>query len=338
MPDSGVHIALDFPAFQARAPWWGGDLQTLRNTLARRLGLDDFALPGEALELPVGDGSGDRLIAVLNEGMGRERRPLALLVHGMTGCHESGYMVQTARHLTGLGYPVLRLNMRGAGPSAATCGLRYHAGRGQDIAAALRALDPVLLRDGVVLAGYSLGGSVLLNFLAHHARDFPVRAAATVSAPIDLAECSRRILDFRNIIYQRYLVDRMKRDWAGAALDDGERTALAAVRTVWEFDDRLVARANGFGTADNYYAECSATRVLPGLAIPALMIHAADDPWIPAAAYRAVNWAANPGLTPLLPPGGGHVGFHRKGAPPTWHDVCMGAFFGSRAGSPSARI
>lgn len=331
MRTSDTNIPDDFPAFRARAPWWGGDLQTLRNTLARRFGLDDFALPGDALELPVGDGSGDRLIAVLNEGRGSEIRPLAVLVHGLTGCHESGYMVQTARHLTSLGYPVLRLNMRGAGPSVTTCCLRYHAGRGEDIAAALHALDPVLLRDGVVLVGYSLGGSILLNFLAHHAGNFPVRAAATVSAPIDLAACSKRILDFRNIIYRRYLVDRMKRDWAVVALGERERVALTEVRTVWEFDDRLVAPVNGFGTADNYYAECSATRVLPGLAIPTLMIHAADDPWIPATAYRATNWAGNPRLTPLLAPGGGHVGFHRRDGAPDWHDLCMGKFFDQRS-------
>ena len=327
MRASSAKTSADFPAFRPRAPWWGGDLQTLRNTLARRFGLDDFAMPGTALDLAADDGSGDRLIALLNEGAVPTRRPLAVLVHGLTGCHESGYMVQTARHLTGLGHPVLRLNMRGAGPSAATCRLRYHAGRGEDIATALRALDPDLLRDGVVLAGYSLGGSILLNFLAHHAGDFPVRAAATVSAPIDLAECSRRILDFRNILYQRYLVERMKRDWEEAVLGEGERIALAEVRTVWEFDDRLVAPANGFGTAENYYAECSGTRVLPGLAIPTLMIHAADDPWIPATAYRATDWDGNPRLTPLLAPGGGHVGFHRQGGAPNWHDLCIGAFF-----------
>ncbi|MDH5412123.1 MAG: hypothetical protein OEY16_12100, partial [Alphaproteobacteria bacterium] len=80
-----------FPAFRARAPWWGGDLQTLRNILARGLGIDDFALPGLALELPAGDGSGDRLVALLNEGKAGEGRPLALLLHGLTGSHESGY-------------------------------------------------------------------------------------------------------------------------------------------------------------------------------------------------------------------------------------------------------
>lgn len=317
---------MDFSAFRPRAPWWGGDLQTLRNNVLRRLGAT-FDFPGARLMLDAGDDSGDRLMALFNEG--EPGRPLAVLIHGLTGCESSSYMVNTARYLGGLGYPVLRLNMRGAGPSAVCCGQRYHAGRGQDIAAALAALDPVLLRDGVVLAGYSLGGSILLNFLAHHAEAFPVRAAATISAPIDLAECSRRILAFRNIVYQRYLIDRMKGDWAGAVLDGRERAALAEVRTVWDFDDRLVAPANGFGTAGNYYAQCSATRVLPGLTMPTLMIHAANDPWIPAASYRAVDWEGNPRLTPLLVSGGGHVGFHRKGGAPNWHDVCLGAFFGT---------
>ena len=324
MHDNSTDARLRVPAFRARPPWWGGDLQTLRNTALRKLGAR-FDFPGARLELDAGDGSGDRLMALFNEG--EKGRPLAVLIHGLTGCESSSYMVNTARHLNGQGYPVLRLNMRGAGPSAATCRQRYHAGRGQDIAATLAALDPAMLDGGVVVAGYSLGGSILLNFLAHHAKGFPVRAAATVSAPIDLAACSRRILSFRNTIYHRYLVGRMKKDWAGAALGERERTALAGVATIWEFDDRLVAPANGFGSADNYYAECSATRILPSLAIPTLMIHAANDPWIPAASYQAVDWAGNPRLTPLLARGGGHVGFHRRGGGARWHDLCMGEFF-----------
>lgn len=331
MPDSGAYRTAEFPAFRPRAPWWGGDLQTLRNTLVRRLGVDRFVLPGTVLQLPTDDDSGDRLIALLNEAGGERRRPLAVLVHGLTGCHESGYMVQTARYLIRQGYSVLRLNMRGAGPSAATCRLRYHAGRGEDIAAALRGLDPVLMRDGVVLVGYSLGGSVLLNFLANHARDFPVRAAVTVSAPVDLTAAAARIMAPRNRFYHRYLLDRMKFDWAGLMRNRQERIALARIATIREFDHRLVAPPNGFGTADNYYAECSATRVLGDVMTPTLLIQAADDPWIPAAGYRAVDGSANPALTHLMPERGGHVGFHQRGDPPNWHDDCIGKFFEAKA-------
>jgi len=327
LQDNGAFAAIGVPPFRACAPWWGGDLQTLRNTLIRRVSPGFFAMPGTAMALPVADGSGDNLIAMFNVGADGARKPLAVLVHGLTGCHDSSYMVQTARYLTGLGHPVLRLNMRGAGPSAGTCRLRYHAAKGEDIAAALRALDPLLLRDGAVFVGYSLGGSVLLNFLARHAMDFEVRAAATVSTPIDLAATSVRINSRRNVLYQKYLIKRMKIDWAGTARNREERIALARIRTIREFDGKMVAPANGFRDADDYYAQCSATRVLPDIAVPTLLVQAVDDPWIPASSYRAFDWPANPRLTPLLAKGGGHVGFHANGAPPNWHDRCIAQVF-----------
>lgn len=315
------------PEFRARAPWWGADLQTVRNTVARRLGADRFELAGAALDLPTTDGSGDLMIGALNEGRAEERRPLAVLVHGLTGCQDSGYMVASARHLTRLGHPVLRLNLRGAGPSAETCRERYHAGRGRDIADALRALPPELTREGVVLAGFSLGANILLNFLADDADGLPVRAAASVSAPIDLAASARRIMAPRNRIYHRYLLRRMRRDWADAAMTDAERAALREVRSMYEFDDRLVAPRNGFGTADRYYDECSARRVLDRIAVPTLLVHAADDPWIPVAAYRSHDWRRNEHLTLAIPRGGGHVGFHDRLGPPAWHDRRIGDYF-----------
>jgi len=317
----------EFPAFRPRPPWWGGDLQTLRNTLALSLGLLRLEAPGTRIELSAGDGSGDVLVGRLAEGRGGAGRPLVLLVHGLTGCDGSTYMVATARHLAGLGYPVLRLNLRGAGPSARTCRQRYHAGRGADIAGALAALDSVLLRDGVALAGFSLGGNILLNFLADNAAGLPVRAAVSVSTPIDLAASSRRISAWRNRLYENYLVNRMRSDWADVALTDDERAGLARVRSVRAFDDLLVAPHNGFGTAERYYAECSAQRVMGKIRVPTLLIHAANDPWIPAEAYRAYDWAGNPHLAPLVAPGGGHVGFHQRGQPPTWHDACLEQWF-----------
>jgi predicted alpha/beta-fold hydrolase len=97
LPDSIANIQTDFPAFRPRAPWWGGDLQTLRNTALRKLGTR-FDFPGERLALDTGDGSGDRLMALFNEG--KPGQPLAMLIHGLTGCEGSGYMVNTARQRT----------------------------------------------------------------------------------------------------------------------------------------------------------------------------------------------------------------------------------------------
>jgi hypothetical protein len=306
--------------FRPRPPWWGGDLQTIRNfVVMRNLRIGLPAVTGERSYLPMADGSGDRLAASLTPAPGR--RPLLVLIHGLTGSEESTYMLSSARHFHALGYPVLRLNLRGAGPSRATCRGHYHAGRGEDLRDALDALDPA----GLILVGYSLGGNMLLKFLSEHGGGFPIRAAATVSAPIDLAATARHIMRPRNLIYQRRLLAGMKRGALAGGLRPAERDAVEAARTVYEFDDGFVAPHHGFGGAERYYAACSALGFLDTIPVPTLMIHAQDDPWVPAAAYLDYDWRANPRLTALIPRGGGHCGFHDRGG--TWHDRAMAAFF-----------
>ncbi len=317
-------------AFRPRPPWWGGDLQTIRNFMVmRNLRIGLPAVPGRRSYLPMADASGDRLAASLTPAPGG--RPLVVLIHGLTGSEESIYMLSSARHFHALGYPVLRLNLRGAGPSRATCRGHYHAGRGEDLRDALDALDPA----GLILVGYSLGGNMLLKFLSEHGGGFPIRAAATVSAPIDLAATARHIMRPRNLIYQRRLLAGMKRGALAGGLRPAERDAVEAARTVYEFDDGFVAPHHGFGGAERYYAACSALGFLDTIPVPTLMIHAQDDPWVPAAAYLDYDWRANPRLTALIPRGGGHCGFHDRGG--TWHDRAMAAFFdqGSAGVSPA---
>jgi len=320
-----------FPAFRARSPWLGGDLQTLRNYLRGRPA-DLSSWPGRRLELPLGDGSGDRLAAMLHDPDGESARPLAVLIHGLTGCEDSSYIRATARYLLEQGFPVLRLNLRGAGPSRPLCRFRYHAGRSEDLRDALEALGTQvagLSARGLVLVGYSLGANMLLKFLAEHAGDFPLRAAASVSAPIDLKATQERMMTPRNAFYHRYLLGRMKAESLDAAggLDESQRRAIERTRSIYEFDDVVVAPRGGFDGADDYYRRSSARRFLADVGVPTLVVHAMDDPWIPGRLYRQVDWAANRNLRPLLPGSGGHVGFHGHGSPAPWHDRCIARFF-----------
>src|SRR5579863_6225900 len=116
----------DFPPFRARAPWWGGDLQTLRNSLVGRRTWVTVA-SGECMLLPMRDGSGDRLVASLHRSEQATAKPLVVMLHGLGGCEDSVYMHRTTAHLLTLGYPVMRLNLRGAGPSRPFCRFQYHA-------------------------------------------------------------------------------------------------------------------------------------------------------------------------------------------------------------------
>lgn len=321
-----------FPPFRARAPWWGGDLQTLRNTLLRRRA-DLSAWPAERLCVPLADG--DRLLALRQRPSADSGRPAVLLIHGLSGCEDSLYLQASARHFLARGWPVIRLNLRGAGPSAPLCRAAYHAGRSEDLRAFLAWLaaeDPVAADRGVLPLGYSLGGNLLLKFLAEGGFPLPVPAAASVSAPIDLQAASDTIQCRRNAAYQRYLLLNLRREFRQAPLDlpARDRRRVLGQTTVFGFDETWTAPRNGFAGARDYYRRCSSAPLLAAIETPTLLIHARDDPWIPAEAYLQAR--RNPATTLLLPTSGGHVGFHAADDPQPWHDRCAEAFFLERLG------
>jgi predicted alpha/beta-fold hydrolase len=251
-----------------------------------------------------------------------------VLVHGLSGSEDSVYMQLSARHWLARGHPVLRLNLRGAGPSRAHCRFQYHAGRSEDLRDALHGLRPERTRHGLVLVGYSLGGNMLLKFLAEFGSEFPVRVAASVSAPIDLAAASQRFLAPRNRLYHLHLLRSMKTEalGAGVSLSREERGSVRAARSIYDFDDHFVAPRNGYRSAEHYYAENHARRFLAEISVPTAVIYAQDDPWIPADAYLDYAWPQHPQLLPLLPRRGGHVGFHDRSSGATWYDRCIERF------------
>ncbi|HEX2115106.1 MAG TPA: alpha/beta fold hydrolase [Alphaproteobacteria bacterium] len=313
-----------FPPFFPRTPWLTGDLQTIRNYL-RRPACDLSAFAFKRLELPLRDG--DRLLGDLNLPDGASQKPLVVLIHGLTGCSTGTYMLVSARHLLRHGYPVLRLNLRGAGPTRRLCRRQYHAGRTEDFREALAALPEALTARGIVAVGYSLGGNMLLKYLGEQGANGPVRAAASISAPIDLAAASLCLRRPRNRLYHSWLLRRMQEEaLAGDGFSAAERDTVRAVRSVYDFDDRVVAPRNGFASADDYYTRCSAFPFVSSIGVPTLVVHALDDPWIPSVTYQQVDWEANSHLVPLLPAQGGHVGFHSRGTRLPWHDRCLEIF------------
>lgn len=304
--------------FRERAPWFGGDLQTLRNLL--RSAPPD--LPGgERLLLPMQDG--ERLAARLDRRAGPVARPLVVLVHGLAGSEASRCVVASTRYMVGQGWPVLRLNLRGAIPSLPTAAGHYHSGRTEDLAEALRGLPAEFIRYGIVLLGHSLGGNLVLKFMGEGGHGLPVLAAVAVSTPIDLAATCARMMSRRNFVYHRYMLDAMKREALapGAAVTTSERAAIAAAKNVYEFDDHFIAPRFGYRDAHEYYESNAAKHFLAGISRPTLILHALDDPWIPAACYTAIDWPRLPMIEAALTPRGGHLGFHGRGSRVPWHDL-----------------
>lgn len=315
---------IQFPPFRERAPWWGADLQTLRNFLLRA-DADLERWPVQRRLFAVS--GGDRLAGALHRNAREaENCPLVILIHGLTGCEDSPHIRLSAFYLLMQEYAVLRLNLRGSAPSRPTCRGYYHAGRSEDLAAVLEALN---WPGPIYAVGYSLGGNMLLKYLGEAGAQAKLAGAAAISVPLDLAATSVRMMRPRNWLYQDYLLRRMKAEAVapGAAVTQAERNAIAGARTVYAFDDQFVAPHHGFENAADYYRQTSAQRFLSAVEVPTLVVHSRDDPWIALEPYTATNWSALKSMRLLLSDGGGHVGFHGAGSQVAWHDQCSVRFF-----------
>jgi len=317
-----------FPAFHSRFPWIGGDLQTLRNKLSwRRPDVTPF--PAARLTFPMSDDSGDCLSALLNMPARDDGKPLIILIHGLTGDEDSRNIMTSAAHHLGNGHPVMRLNLRGAGPSLGKCRHHYHAGRSSDLRDVLAALPDNLTSRGVYLIGVSLGGNMLLKFLGENDCMELVRAAVAVCPPIDLKAAQHRIMAPRNAVYHTYMLRSMKQDaWSTVPHHDpAARDLFDRVRSIYDFDDLIVAPRNGFADAEDYYRRASAASFLPSIKVPTLVIAPRNDPWIPARIFLERQWPTDRAVTLIMPPDGGHVGFHAADNVIPWHDRASSLFF-----------
>ncbi len=302
---------------------------------------DAGPLPGrsEPLWLPLADG--DRLAATLDTpARPADGEPLILLVHGLTGDENSVYMRESARWHLRRGRRTLRLNLRGAGRSRPFCRGHYHAGRAPDLAEAVSGLPETLTAAGLVAVGYSLGGAIVANWLALHADPATTRGAAAISAPLDPLEAAMRIAAPRNALYQAFLLRRMRREYASSptGLSAEERAAAGRARTIYAFDDALVAPRNGYRDARDYYARTAAGPWLTEARAPLLILHADNDPWIPARAHREAAARPPERVRIVIARGGGHVGFHAPGDRAPWLNAAVEQFLGALRQGPRADL
>ena len=257
-----------------------------------------------------------------------------IILHGLEGSHESGYMRSLAHAALSEGYRTHRLNMRSCGGTEQLSQTLYHAGLTGD----LRAILEQLHREGrgpVFLTGFSLGGNVVLKLLGELGESAWVTGAVAVSTPIDLEACCRRMMEPRNWLYESRFVSRLKQRYQQRHLLHPEHyrphqdrlKALESIRTVMDFDDQITAPYFGFGTASNYYATQSSGQFLSGIGVPTLVVQAQDDPLIPFAVYQRHDWSKYSSLGLLAPPHGGHVGFLARENPRFWVDQAILAFF-----------
>jgi len=352
-PLSEPHQPLPGPSpFRQRLPWWGADLQTLRDTIRSQHLPEDLS---SALTIDLG--GGDALLARLSLPQTKATWALVVLIHGLGGCAEGPGIRRLAAHLVAAGVAVLRLNMRGAGAGRPLASGTYAALCNRDLLPALRqarqladqlaAGTPSLPLFGV---GLSLGGTMLLNaLLAEPLLD----GLVCISSPLDLIQCADQFDRPRNRLYRHWVLRRVRQ----VTLEDphgvtpAERALLCGpkrVRSLQAFDAAITAPRWGHASLTAYYTAASplqpllsameTRRTLP----PILLMHAADDPWVPVAANTALakqaqRWGC-PWLETIITARGGHNGFHsrdhlerlRGGSTVSWADQQTTAWLAGR--------
>jgi predicted alpha/beta-fold hydrolase len=260
--------------------------------------------------LPLPDG--DALVLYENTPAGwRAGGPVVLLLHGLTGCHLSPHIRRMAAMLLARSVRTFRIDLRGAGWGVSLARRTYHAGRSDDVRAALALLHAQSPTSPLLLIGVSLGGNIALK-LAGEAAAEPVPGltrVAVLNPPIDLARCAELISEPRNCVYERQFV----RDLVRSALErqrcfaDLPPLSFPRDLTLVGFDEVYTAPRNGFAGAQDYYRRASSFPLIPRIQTPALILTARDDPFIAVEPFEALRVPEHVRVHIL--PRGGHVGY-----------------------------
>jgi len=290
----------------------GGHVQTLAS----------FVLP-RSIHLPPAE---DRLIEVA-PGIsvrcrcywcgGKEdhaERLTLIVVHGLEGSHQSQYMLGVARNGLTAGMNVVLMNQRNCGGTDQLAPTLYNSSLSADVAAVA---NSVVENHGVsrfALVGFSMGGNLVLKLAGEWGRRGPAqfRAVAAVCPAMDLAASADALHQPANRIYEYYFLMQLFRRLRSKAKffpQHFDPSRLHGVSSLRLFDDRVTAFYCGFAGADDYYARAAAANVVDQIAVPTLILHAANDPFIRVRPETRERILGNPNITYVETEDGGHCAF-----------------------------
>ncbi len=246
----------------------------------------------------------------------RARSLTVIIVHGLEGSSESQYMLGITEKALAAGMNVIRYNQRNCGGTDALAPVLYHSGLSNDVGVVAR---QVVKQDGVrgvALAGFSMGGNLVLKLAGEcgsGGAGLPqLRAVAACCPAIDLATSSDTLHEWSNRLYEKYFLWALHRRMEQKArLFPGrfDRGRLRGIRSLREFDDRVTAYYCGFADVGDYYDRASAAHVLDRIAVPTLILHAANDPFIRITTETRARIAANANIAFVETADGGHCAF-----------------------------
>jgi hypothetical protein len=250
----------------------------------------------------------------------RAGRLTVILVHGLEGSSDSQYIRGITALAWNAGCNVIRMNMRNCGGTDTWSPTLYHSGLSEDVWAVLQHFAGAYDLERVAMVGYSMGGNLVLKLAGELAAEAPMwlRGAVGVSPAVDLAASADALNEPSNRMYERHFLGNLMRRFRRKAElfpDLFTMDGLGPIRTIREFDDRITARYSGFMSADDYYYRAAAARVVSQIAVPTMVLHAMDDPFIRLTPESGAALHANPAVTLIETEYGGHCAFLQKKGP-----------------------
>ncbi len=303
-------MPFDFPSFRPHPLVRGGHLQTIAGAYLPH-GLK-FGSVVHHVPLPDGDA-----IALHEDGKGDDpATPVVILLHGLGGSHQSGYLLRASSKLRSRGIRVFRMDLRGCGAGIALARHPLNAGRSEDASAVLNFVHERFPAAPIHLVGFSMGGNIVLKLAGELGAAAPPHLASVMAVcpPIDLAECTRNIQRGINQLYDRRFVCtlinhiRQRHVLIPAA---HSRPLIPRPSRLMDFDSQFTAPLSGYADVYDYYARASSGPVLGQITVPTLIVTAASDPIVPVTCFEQASFSSSTNL--VIAPCGGHLGFVAAG-------------------------
>jgi uncharacterized protein len=237
-----------------------------------------------------------------------------LLVHGLEGSANSQHVLGNSTRAWAAGCNVIRMNMRNCGGTEDLSPTLYHSGLSGDVAAIMQTLAREKGLNAFALVGYSMGGNLVLKLAGGLGEKAPeyLKAVVGVSPAMDLAVSADALHSISNRVYEwKFLLGLKQRFRRKAELFPQiySTAGLERIATLRQFDDQITARYSGFTGADDYYHRAASSRVAPHIAVPALVIHALDDPFVRMLPATRAALLANHRVRLVETAHGGHCAF-----------------------------
>jgi hypothetical protein len=295
---------------QFKPAWWMTNRHA--QTILPRFFRPNLSLNYQLEELPTPDG--DFLQLAWSQPFNAQSdKPLALVLHGLEGNIDSFYAKGMMKALHLAGFDVVLMHFRNCGFKPNRLPRAYHSGETSDLRHLLNNLKQRFAHKPIMAVGFSLGGNVLTKYLGEFKENALLDAAAVVSAPFALASSCQVIQTSCFKLYQKYLLDRLKKSTSRKLVQIKEsieltKQQLDGIYNLWEFDDKVTAPLHGFKNAAEYYQKASGKPFLKHIKVPTLVVHAEDDPMLSTEAVPSIDDVSEH-VTLAVSKQGGHVGF-----------------------------